>query len=132
MNPADKRLAMHVEDHPYDYKDFEGIIPEGNYGAGAVIIWDQGTYEPIEPAKTKAEQEKILLRDYEKGSMKFVLHGDKVNGEFALVRMKGREKNSWLLIKHRDKFAATEDITEEDKSVVSGKTIGELSEDKKA
>jgi bifunctional non-homologous end joining protein LigD len=126
MNPADKRLAMHVEDHPFDYKDFEGIIPEGNYGAGTVIIWDQGTYEPIEQAKTKKEQEKLLRRDYEKGSLKFVLHGEKVKGEFALVKMKGREKNSWLLIKHRDEFADTNDITQLDASVVSGKTIDEL------
>jgi bifunctional non-homologous end joining protein LigD len=125
-NPADKRLAMHVEDHPFDYKNFEGIIPEGNYGAGTVIIWDQGTYEPIEQAKSKSDQEKIIQRDYEKGSLKFVLHGEKVKGEFALVQMKGREKNSWLLIKHRDEFASTEDITEHDKSVVSGKTIEEL------
>src|SRR5690242_6945697 len=64
INPSDKRLAMHVEDHPYDYKDFEGIIPEGNYGAGTVIVWDEGTYEPVEPATSKAEMEKILRRDY--------------------------------------------------------------------
>src|SRR5690348_7735735 len=61
LNPADKRLAMLVEDHPFDYKDFEGIIPEGNYGAGTVIVWDAGTYAPIEEAATKEEQEKILL-----------------------------------------------------------------------
>jgi bifunctional non-homologous end joining protein LigD len=132
LNPADKRLAMHVEDHPYDYKDFEGIIPEGNYGAGTVIIWDQGTYEPLEPAATKAEQEKILLRDYEKGSLKFKMNGKKLHGEFALVKMKGREQNSWLLIKHRDEFTTDEDITVLDQSAVSGKTIEELAEDKKA
>jgi bifunctional non-homologous end joining protein LigD len=132
MNPADKRLAMHVEDHPFDYKDFEGIIPEGNYGAGTVMIWDKGAYETIEPAKTKDEQEKMLARDYEKGSIKFVLHGEKVKGEFALVKMKGREKNSWLLIKHRDEFASLEDVTAEDQSVVSGKTIEELATSKGA
>jgi bifunctional non-homologous end joining protein LigD len=127
LNPKDKRLAMHVEDHPFDYKDFEGIIPEGNYGAGTVIIWDRGTYEPLEAAGSKAEAEKILRRDYEKGSLKFILHGEKVKGEFALVRMKGREKNSWLLIKHRDEFATDDDVTEQDASVVSGKTIEQLS-----
>lgn len=132
LNPADKRLAMHVEDHPFDYKDFEGNIPEGNYGAGTVIVWDSGTYEPIESAKTKKEQEEILRRDYQKGSMKFILHGKKLNGEFAIVKMKGREENSWLLIKHRDNFASDEDITEQEKSVVSGKTIEDIAHDSKS
>lgn len=132
MNPADKRLAMHVEDHPFDYKDFEGNIPEGNYGAGSVIIWDSGTYEPIESADTKKAQEKILSRDHEKGSMKFILHGEKLNGEFAIVKMKGRGENAWLLIKHRDSFASDVDITEEDKSIVSGKTIEDLQHDSNA
>jgi len=130
LNPMEKRLAMQVEDHPFDYKDFEGIIPEGNYGAGTVIVWDNGTYEPLEMAPSKPEQEKILLRDYQKGSMKFVLYGKKLLGEFALVKMKGREANSWLLIKHRDSFARTEDITLQDKSIFSGKTIEELAGDK--
>ncbi len=131
LNPADKRLAMHVEDHPFDYKDFEGNIPEGNYGAGTVIIWDQGTYEPVEEASTKADKEKILTRDYHKGSMKIRLHGEKLNGEFAIVKLKGREENSWLLIKHRDDSASEEDVTLQDTSVVSGKTIEELADDPK-
>lgn len=131
LNPADKRLAMHVEDHPYDYKDFEGNIPEGNYGAGTVIVWDRGTYEPVEEASTKDEQEEILSRDYKKGSMKIRLHGEKLKGEYAIVKMKGREKNSWLLIKHRDDNASDEDITEQDESVVSGKTIEDLADDPK-
>src|SRR4051812_24394279 len=105
LNPADKRLAMLVEDHPFDYRNFEGIIPEGNYGAGTVIIWDEGTYEPIIEAKTKRDQEKLLEKDFEKGSMKIRMHGSKLNGEFAIVKLKGREENSWLLIKHRDEFA---------------------------
>ena len=132
LNPADKRLAMHVEDHPYDYKDFEGIIPPGNYGAGTVIIWDEGVYEPLLPAKTKKEQEKLLQSQYEAGSLKFRMYGKKLQGEFALVRMKGREQNSWLLIKHRDEHANTEDITQQDRSVISGKTIEELTEYKGA
>jgi bifunctional non-homologous end joining protein LigD len=131
LNPADKRLAMHVEDHPFDYKDFEGNIPPGNYGAGTVIIWDLGTYEPVQEASSKEEQEKILSRDYHKGSMKIRLHGKKLNGEYAIVKLKGREENSWLLIKHRDDFASGEDVTEQDASVVSGKTIEELADDPK-
>src|SRR6185369_16687074 len=70
LNPEDKRLAMMVEDHPYDYKDFEGIIPEGNYGAGTVIVWDEGTYEPLEPTGDKAKDEKALLKQLKSGSVK--------------------------------------------------------------
>jgi len=133
LNPADKRLAMLVEDHPFDYKNFEGIIPEGNYGAGTVIIWDQGTYEPIdETAETKAAQEKILMAGFHKGSLKIRMHGEKLKGEFALVKMKGREENTWLLIKHRDEFASTKDVTKQDASVVSGKTIEEMENDNDA
>ncbi len=100
LNPQDKRLAMMVEDHPYDYKDFEGNIPEGNYGAGQVEIWDSGTYEPIE--KTKISEEKELLKQLKEGSLKFILNGEKLKGEFALVKMKNAENNAWLLIKHKD------------------------------
>src|SRR5262249_48096160 len=80
LNPVDKRLAMMVEDHPYDYRNFEGIIPKGNYGAGTVIVWDEGTYESLEPGK-KPEQEKILLKQLKAGSLKFSLHGKKLKGE---------------------------------------------------
>jgi bifunctional non-homologous end joining protein LigD len=129
MNPADKRLAMMVEDHPFDYRDFEGIIPEGNYGAGTVIIWDEGTYEPVEEVEGKKEQEKFLSKALDKGSVKIRMHGEKLKGEFALVRTRGRGENSWLLIKHRDEFATTEDITEEDQSVRSSLTIEEVASD---
>ena len=122
LNPEDKRLAMMVEDHPYDYRTFEGIIPEGNYGAGTVIVWDEGTYEALE-AGTKKEQEKTLLQQLKKGSLKFKMNGKKLKGEFALVKLKNAENNAWLLIKHRDKYAKETDITKKDKSVVSGKTI---------
>ncbi len=132
MDPAIKHLAMLVEDHPYDYKDFEGIIPQGQYGGGTVIIWDQGTYEPLEPAKTKADQEKILTKQFHAGSMKVRLHGKKLKGEFALVRTEGRGENAWLLIKHRDEYASSADITAKDKSVVSKKTIEQMAKDKKA
>jgi len=122
LNPEDKRLAMMVEDHPYDYRTFEGIIPEGNYGAGTVIVWDEGTYESLDGG-TKKEQEKILLQQLKKGSLKFKMNGKKLKGEFALIKLKNAENNSWLLIKHRDKYAKESDITKKDKSVVSGKTI---------
>ncbi len=110
LNPADKRLAMMVEDHPYDYRTFEGIIPKGNYGAGTVIVWDEGTYESLEPG-TKSEQEKILLKQLKGGSLKLRIHGKKLKGEFALVRLKNSESNAWLLIKHRDKYAKEVDVT---------------------
>ncbi len=87
LDPHDKRLAMMVEDHPYDYKDFEGNIPEGNYGAGQVEVWDSGTYEPLEE-NSKISDEKELLRELHAGSLKFILHGKKLKGEFALVKMK--------------------------------------------
>lgn len=126
LNPADRRLAMMVEDHPYDYRTFEGIIPPGNYGAGTVIVWDEGYYEPLEKIEGKKEQEKHLLRQLHAGSLKFIMHGKKLKGEFALVKIKGKEDNAWLLIKHRDKFAAETDITKKDKSVVSKKTIEQV------
>lgn len=132
VNPADKRLAMLVEDHPYDYKDFEGNIPEGNYGAGTVIIWDEGTYEPLENVKGKAAQEKILLKGFQGGSLKFRLHGKKLKGEFVLVKTPRRADNAWLLIKHRDSAASEEDITALDKSVISGKTLEEMAGDSEA
>lgn len=124
-DPVVKRLAMKVEDHPYDYKNFEGIIPEGNYGAGTVIIWDKGTYEPIEPVKGKKAQEKLLLKQLKEGSVKIILHGEKLKGEWALVHTKQSE-NSWLLIKHKDEFASSTEVTNKSKSVVSGKTLLQL------
>ncbi len=110
MDPEVKRLAMMVEDHPYDYRTFEGIIPEGNYGAGTVIVWDEGTYEPIEAAANKKDEEKKLLQQLHEGRLKIVLHGKKLKGEFALVKTSTRGENSWLLIKHNDKYATTEEI----------------------
>jgi bifunctional non-homologous end joining protein LigD len=112
LNPDDKRLAMMVEDHPYDYRSFEGIIPEGNYGAGTVIVWDEGTYESLEPVKGGIkQQEKTLLKQLHEGNLKFRLHGKKLNGDYALVYLKGREKNAWLLIKKEDKYSSTRDVT---------------------
>lgn len=128
-DPKTKRLAMMVEDHPFDYKNFEGIIPQGEYGGGTVIVWDKGTYEPIEEIKGKKAQEKHLLEQLNAGSLKIKLSGEKLNGEFALVKTHGMGENSWLLIKHNDDFASKKDITKEDKSVLSGKTIAAMEKD---
>lgn len=116
LNPADKRLAMMVEDHPYDYRTFEGTIPEGNYGAGEVEIWDEGTYEALQkPAGKAGRDETVLLKELKDGSMKFILHGKKLKGEFALVKMKtGDTDNAWLLIKHKDGYAVTTKYNAED------------------
>jgi bifunctional non-homologous end joining protein LigD len=122
-DPKTKRLAMMVEDHPFDYRNFEGIIPEGQYGGGTVIVWDEGTYEPIEHIEGKKAQEKNLLEQLKTGSLKIKLHGEKLDGEYALVKTHGMGENAWLLIKHNDQFASDSDITKKDKSVLSGKTI---------
>jgi bifunctional non-homologous end joining protein LigD len=98
MDPADKRLAIEVEDHPLEYASFEGTIPPGHYGAGEVEIWDSGTYSV--PAANKREEENLIRSKLAKGELTFNLHGKKLKGEFALVRLKSAEKkNQWLLIK---------------------------------
>ena len=127
-DPSVKRLAMMVEDHPYDYRNFEGIIPKGQYGGGTVIVWDEGTFTTTEeePAKDKKEAEKILLGNLHKGKIKFVLKGKKLKGEYALVKSHGREENAWLLMKMKDKYASTADISLKEKSVVSGKTLKQV------
>jgi bifunctional non-homologous end joining protein LigD len=124
LNPGDKRLAVQVEDHPFEYRTFEGTIPEGNYGAGEVIIWDQGTYEP-EGTLGAAEQ-------IERGELKFRLHGHKLNGSFVLVKLKhSRGKNEWLLIKHRDEHADPMwNVDEHGESVVSGRPIPKTHKEK--
>ena len=112
LNPKDKRLAMMVEDHPYDYKDFAGTIPEGHYGAGIVEIWDSGTYADIDNS-SKEVAEKKLRSGLKSGNLKFQLFGKKLKGEFALVKLKGKEDNSWLLIKHRDQYAVDDEYNSE-------------------
>ncbi|RJQ42986.1 MAG: hypothetical protein C4538_12740 [Nitrospiraceae bacterium] len=126
LDPSLKRLAMMVEDHPFDYKDFEGVIPEGNYGAGSVIIWDRGFYHHPS-AKGKEENEKFLREGLKKGDLKFVLKGEKLQGEFALVRMR-RDEKSWLLMKKKDQYANESSILKENRSVLSGKTLEEVAE----
>jgi bifunctional non-homologous end joining protein LigD len=126
LDPSQKRLAVMVEDHPFDYKDFEGIIPEHNYGAGSVIIWDRGLYRhPSDMDGGASEQ--LLLEGLEKGDLKFVLEGEKLHGEFALVKIKKDEK-SWLLLKKKDNFASPEDILEDNRSVASGKTLQDITD----
>ena len=126
LDPSLKRLAVMVEDHPLDYKDFEGVIPEGSYGAGSVIIWDKGSYHHPS-TRNQNESEKLLLDGLRKGDLKFVLEGEKLHGEFALVRMK-KDGKSWLLLKKKDRNAAKGDILKESRSVVSQKTLEEMLE----
>ncbi|MCU1296148.1 MAG: dependent ligase [Acidobacteriaceae bacterium] len=141
LDPADKRLAMQVEDHPVSYFDFEGTIPEGNYGAGTVIVWDVGTWEPLSPVPVNGEyvpgtdaEASAMLK---KGDFKIRLHGKKLNGDFALIHMKGRRPGSkgteWLLIKkHDDSVVERYNIDEYDKSALSGKTLGQIAGDEGA
>jgi bifunctional non-homologous end joining protein LigD len=130
LNPTDKRLAMMVEDHPYDYKDFKGVIPEG-YGAGIVEIWDKGTYSDLD-GNDPATAAKKLKSGLKAGNLKFVLHGKKLKGEFALVRLKNDEKNdnSWLLIKHRDDFAVDREYDSEKETLKSSPINKWLAENK--
>ena len=116
LNPDDKRLAMHVEDHPLSYGSFEGRIPDGNYGAGQVEIWDEGWFEPEEKIKGLSDNH-AMLQQYTDGSLKFILYGNKLKGGFALVKIKNqKDENAWLLIKHKDQFATDHYDAEENTS----------------
>jgi bifunctional non-homologous end joining protein LigD len=116
LNAAVKRLAVAVEDHPLEYEDFEGNIPEGQDGAGPVMVWDQGTYT--------TEGSNIVAASLENGELKFVLHGQKLRDSWVLVRTRN---NNWLLIKHRDAFASSEDITRlKPRSVLSRRSLSEI------
>jgi len=138
LDPADKRLAMQVEDHPVSYFDFEGTIPQGNYGAGTVMVWDVGTWEPLSPQPvqgkyvpgTDAEAVSML----EKGDLKIRLHGQKLKGDFALIHIKGRRPGSkgteWLLIKKQDEYAEKGyDIDKYDSSALSKRSMAEIAGD---
>lgn len=125
LDPTQKRLAIMVEDHPFDYKDFEGVIPTGNYGAGPVIVWDRGTYRTLQDFKTKKEMETELQKKLQKGHISFFLEGNKLKGEFSLVEINHVE-NTWLLIKKNDNHASTEDVTKTARSVISGRAINEI------
>lgn len=122
LDPSIKRLAMQVEDHPIEYANFEGVIPEGEYGAGTVMVWDKGTWEPEGPDVNAALQ---------KGDLKFTLHGEKLKGSWVLVRTRAygssRGRSAWLLIKHRDQYASKHDITMEDPySVLTHRLLADI------
>ncbi len=130
MNPKVKRLAIMVEDHSLNYRMFEGSIPKGNYGAGMVMVWDEGDYtlegnEQMESKKAKDKNAVLLLQE---GKIKFLLQGKKLQGEFALIKSHDHDKGEkqWLLMKLPDDYATSKDILLLDKSVVSDKTIEEL------
>ena len=139
LDPADKRLAMAVEDHPVSYFDFEGTIPEGNYGAGTVMVWDVGTWEPLSPTPVNGKfvpgtdaEASAMLR---KGDFKIRLHGQRIKGDFALIHIKARRPgskgNEWLLIKKQDDEAvAGYDIEQYDSSVLSQRTMAQIGGDK--
>jgi len=122
-DPAVKRLAMETEPHPMDYNQFEGVIPEGEYGGGTVMIWDKGVWAPATPNGLGDEDE--IDRQLKKGDLKFVLLGEKLAGSWVLVRTRGSRQ--WLLIKHRDQYASEEDLTiTRPLSVVSSRTMADI------
>jgi len=127
IDPADKRLAVEVEDHPLDYGDFEGTIPKGEYGGGTVMLWDRGYWTP--------EGDKPTQDAFVSGDLKFTLEGSKLEGSWVLVRMRGDrfggKRTNWLLIKHRDvnsKAGGTDELLNDDRSVASGRTMQQIAE----
>src|SRR5438270_3587854 len=136
LDPADKRLAMQVEDHPVSYFHFEGIIPPNNYGAGTVMVWDTGTWEPLkedysEVGSNRAEREKLALAMLQHGDLKFRLHGQKLKGDFVLIKMRSRRPGTkgteWLLMKKKDESAVPGyDIDKFDYSVLTQRSLNEI------
>lgn len=125
VDPSAKRLAMQTEDHPVEYADFEGVIPAGQYGAGTVMLWDKGTWQP-----ESADVDDSL----QAGDIKFTLYGEKLQGSWVLVHTRGfgtqPARSAWLLIKHRDQFASTKDVTQEEpRSVASQRLLAEIAKD---
>ncbi|MFO7959114.1 MAG: DNA polymerase ligase N-terminal domain-containing protein [Candidatus Brocadiia bacterium] len=123
LNPADKRLAVRTEDHPLDYADFEGTIPEDEYGGGTVMVWDMGTFENI--------KDKPLAEAVEDGQIEVRIDGQKLRGNWALIHMKGRGEKNWLLIKMKDEHAEPDtDITESmPDSALTGRTMEQIGEE---
>jgi bifunctional non-homologous end joining protein LigD len=127
LDRNEKRLAVHVEDHPYDYASFEGVIPPQQYGSGEVIVWDCGVYSPDENGlwfNDRAEAERQIRQGLEKGKLSVQLRGTKLKGSFALVRTK--EAKNWLLIKHKDRFVTSDDITLQQRSILSNVAVEEM------
>jgi bifunctional non-homologous end joining protein LigD len=125
LKPGDKRLAIMVEDHPLEYRTFEGIIPQGNYGAGTVMVWDEGTYGPPKTVDDASFPE-AMRAGFAKGHLRFTLFGRKLRGEFSLIKLKHGEKNGWLFLKHTDEFGSDADVLEQDRSALSGRTMDEI------
>src|SRR6202049_16658 len=129
LDPGEKRLAVHVEDHPLDYGEFEGVIPKGEYGGGTVMLWDRGTWIPLGPDPEAASS---------KGSLKFILQGEKLHGKWALVRMGGKaateRRENWLLIKERDEEAVPQSgdsvVAENPLSIASGRSMDAIAADR--
>ncbi|HSE11037.1 MAG TPA: DNA ligase D [Rudaea sp.] len=127
LDREEKRLAVQTEDHPYDYASFEGVIPPKQYGAGEVIVWDCGVYSPDEGGTwfhDRAEAQRRVREGIDKGKLSFLLRGEKLKGSFALVRTK--DAKSWLLIKHKDRFVTSADVTQQNRSVLSGVAVEDL------
>jgi bifunctional non-homologous end joining protein LigD len=129
LDPSDKRMAVAVEDHPFDYASFEGVIPAKEYGAGRVIVWDCGVYSPDEDREysfaARQEAEQRVRAGIEQGKLSIFLRGEKLKGSFALVRT--ATSGQWLLIKHKDAFASGQDVSLQDRSVLSGVSLDDLS-----
>jgi bifunctional non-homologous end joining protein LigD len=126
LNPSEKRLAVMTEDHPMDYAEFEGVIPQGHYGGGTVMVWDHGTYEVLD-ALPAGDQLK-------RGEIKVRVHGHKLKGEFVLIHTGARaadasRKKQWLLIKHRDEYATAKRIADDDRSALTGRTLEEIAKE---
>ncbi len=134
LDPADKRLAVMTEDHPLEYGDFEGVIPEGEYGAGTVVLWDIGWWEPDYSRMKKATpgddsaHDPVVGEDLSTGELKFILHGEKISGSWTIVQMKGRGEKNWLLIKHKDDESRPGSVIVDEAplSVSSGRSIEEV------
>lgn len=125
-DPRKRRLAMPTEDHPFEYKDFEGVIPKDNYGAGEVIIWDRGTYYNL-----KENNSPTIKESLENGHLTIFLEGEKLKGGYALIRTSKEKDERWILVKMKDDYADARrnPTSTENKSVISGKTINELKEE---
>lgn len=126
LDPSVKRLAMAVEDHPVEYAEFEGTIPEGEYGGGTMMLWDRGTWQP--------DEDEPVAKSVARGELKFTLHGEKLRGSWVLVRTGGRggerADRSWLLIKHRDDAASEDDVADtQPYSVATGRLLAQIAHD---